>query len=276
MLLVIDAGNTNIVFAIHDGQSWIGRWRISTDDQRTSDEYAAWLLALMDRADISASLVTQAIIGTVVPAALYDLRRFCRHWFGVEPLIANSDLDWDMDVLVDQPDELGADRRLNGLAARETYSGSLIVVDFGTATTFDVIDGQGRYCGGAIAPGVNLSMDALHQAAARLPRVSIGRPSEAIGRNTSVAMRSGLFWGYVGLVEGIVRRISAEMAESPKVIATGGLAPLFSEGTALFDAVAPDLTLDGLRLLAVRNAQRFLKASSGRFDRSSVNKPINT
>ncbi|MFT8807076.1 type III pantothenate kinase [Gluconobacter sp.] len=253
MLLVIDAGNTNIVFAVHDGESWLGQWRISTNEARTADEYAAWLLTLFDRLGLDTEGVTRAIIGTVVPVALYELRRFCREWLDVVPLVANARLDWGIDVLVDNPDELGADRRLNGLAGRELYGTPLIVVDFGTATTFDVVNSAGQFCGGAIAPGVNLSIDALHRAAARLPRMSIGRPITAIGRNTSVAMRSGLFWGYVGLVEGLIRRISDEMDAKPTVIATGGLAPLFSEGTPLFDVLAPDLTLDGLRLLADRN-----------------------
>lgn len=277
MLLVIDAGNTNVVFAVHDGEAWVGRWRISTDDRRTADEYAVWLLALMERAGLGPDCVTQAIIGTVVPAALYDLRRLCRSWLHVEPLVANHELDWNMDVLVDTPAELGADRLLNGLAARQLYGGGpLVVVDFGTATTFDVVDARGRYCGGAIAPGVNLSMDALHQAAARLPRVSVGRPVEAIGRSTSVAMRSGLFWGYVGLVEGIVHRIVGEMDGRPRVVATGGLAPLFSEGTTLFDEVAPDLTLEGLRLLAGQNRDRFITDFSGQQAHTAFGHPDNS
>ncbi len=276
MLLVIDAGNTNVVFAIHDGSAWVGRWRISTDDRRTADEYAVWLLNLMERAGLSPSCVKRAIIGTVVPAALYELRRLCRFWLHAEPLVANHELDWKMDVLVDTPSELGADRLLNGLASHRLYGGPLIVVDFGTATTFDVVDREGRYCGGAIAPGVNLSMDALHKAAARLPRVSVGRPVEAIGRNTSVAMRSGLFWGYVGLVEGIVRRIAGEMDEPAKVVATGGLAPLFSEGTTLFDEVAPDLTLEGLRLLAGQNSARFVTDVSGQQAHNAFGRLDNT
>ncbi|TPW35755.1 type III pantothenate kinase [Oecophyllibacter saccharovorans] len=268
MLLVIDAGNTNIVFALHDGKKWVGRWRISTDDHRTADEYAAWLLDLMERAGFGVESVQQAIIGTVVPAALYELRRFCRQWLYLDPLIANGTLDWGVEVCVESPDELGADRRLNGLAAHHLYGGPLIVVDFGTATTFDVVDSAGRYLGGAIAPGVNLSMDALHQAAARLPRVSIGRPAAAIGRNTTTAMRAGLYWGYLGLVEGLVRQIGQELSLEDKnssgqsgrpfkVIATGGLAPLFGEGTQLFDVIAPDLTLEGLQLLARQNEARF-------------------
>ncbi|EHH68577.1 type III pantothenate kinase [Gluconobacter morbifer] len=264
MLLVIDAGNTNVVFAVHDGHAWVGQWRLSTSDVRTADEYAVSLLSLFDRVGLDARAISRAIIGIVVPAALYELRRFCRQWLKVEPLIANAHLDWGEDVLVDNPDELGADRRLNGLAAQKLYGGPLVVVDFGTATTFDVVNEKGQFCGGAIAPGVNLSIDALHRAAARLPRMSVGRPSEAIGRNTNVAMRSGLFWGYVGLVEGLVKRISAEMASRPKIIATGGLAPLFSEGTELFDVLAPDLTLDGLRFLADRNPAPLLSHSPER------------
>lgn len=254
MLLVIEAGNTNIVFAVHDGRSWVGQWRIATDGSRTSDEYAVWLLGLFDRAGIDPKAVDRAIIGTVVPAALYDLRRLCRVWLNVEPLVAQPGLDWGIEAAVDNPEEVGADRRLNALAAKHFYGGPLIIVDFGTATNFDVVNAEGQFCGGAIAPGANLSMDALHRAAARLPRMSIGRPSVAIGRNTMAAMRSGIFWGYVGLVEGIVARIAAELGGKPKVIATGGLAPLFAEGTDLFDVMAPDLTLDGLRLLANRNA----------------------
>ncbi|UMM63379.1 type III pantothenate kinase [Aristophania vespae] len=262
MLLVIDAGNTNVVFALHDGRSWVGRWRISTEDRRTSDEYAVWLFGLMERKNIDTTQIKRAIIGTVVPATLYDLRRLCREWFKIEPLIANNDLCWGLDALIDNPEELGADRRLNGLAAHHIYGGPLIVVDFGTATTFDVVDQEGNYCGGAIAPGVNLSMDALHRAAARLPRVSIGRPSEAIGRNTNTAMRSGLYWGYIGLVENILSRIEFEMNCAVKVIATGGLAELFSEGTKRFDHIAPELTLEGLRILADRNRPQLSQNSS--------------
>ena len=256
MLLVVDAGNTNIVFALQDGCTWRGIWRLSTDDRRTSDEYAVWLLSLMERVGIPPQHVESAIIGTVVPAALYNLRRLCRDWLQIEPLIANNTLDWGVELKVDTPSEVGADRRLNGLAAQEIYGGPLVVVDFGTATTFDVVDESGAFCGGVIAPGVNLSLEALHKAAARLPRVSVGRPSAAVGRSTTAAMRSGLFWGYIGLVEGIISRIALEMGSSAKIIATGGLAPLFSEGTDLFKHLAPELTLDGLRILAARNTSR--------------------
>lgn len=254
MLLAIDAGNTNIVFALHDGKAWRGTWRISTDNHRTSDEYRVWLATLLHEEGLSVNQIKRAIIGTVVPAALYHLRSLCRTWLKIEPLIANSRSYWGFGCAVDNPDEVGVDRRLNGLAAHNKFGGPLVVVDFGTATTFDVVDVEGTFCGGAIAPGVNLSLEALHQAAARLPRISVGRPTAAIGRNTIVSMRSGLFWGYVGMVERIVHQISAEMGVSLKVIATGGLASLFEEGTKLFYRVEPKLTLEGLRLLADRNS----------------------
>ncbi|MBS7812790.1 type III pantothenate kinase [Roseococcus pinisoli] len=254
MLLAIDAGNTNVVFAVHDGTEWRGRWRIATRADRTSDEYAVWLLTLMQHSGLKPSDVTRCVIGTVVPAALYNLRRLCRDWFGTEPLVARSILDWGFEIKVDQPQEVGADRLLNALAAHHHYRGPLVVIDFGTATTFDVVDEEGSYLGGVIAPGINLSIEALHRAAARLPRIGIGRPQSAIGRNTVSAMQSGIFWGYVGMVEGIVARIREE-AETPKikVIATGGLAPLLAEGTTQIERIDLDITLEGLRLLASRN-----------------------
>ncbi len=263
MLLVVDAGNTNIVFAVHDGVAWRGSWRIGTETKRTSDEYAVWLLALLELAGLDRGQVDRAVIGTVVPAALYHLRRLCRDWFAVEPLIGAAQLDWGFVINMDNPSEVGVDRLLNGLAAHQKYGGPLIIIDFGTATTFDVIDSEGSYCGGVIAPGINLSVEALHQAAARLPRIGIGRPHAVIGRNTLVAMRSGIYWGYIGLIEGIAARIRQEFSQTAapergnhvpmKVVATGGLAPLFSEGTDIIERIDPELTLDGLRLLAARN-----------------------
>jgi len=255
MLLAVDAGNTNVVFAVHDGAEWRGRWRIATRSDRTSDEYAVWLLALMQYAGLRPAQVDRCVIGTVVPAALYNLRRLCREWFHAEPLVARSSLSWGFDIKVDRPAEVGADRLLNALAAHLHYGGPLIVIDFGTATTFDVVDGDGAYLGGIIAPGINLSIEALHKAAARLPRIGIGRPQAVIGRDTVSAMQSGVFWGYVGLIEGIVGRIRGELdGQRLKVIATGGLAPLLAEGTTLIERVDPDITLEGLRLLAGRNA----------------------
>ena len=253
MLLVIDAGNTNIVFAVHDGAGWRGRWRIATSAERTADEYGVWLQALFARARLDPAQLDSAVIGTVVPAALYHLRRLCREWFAVEPLIARATLDWGFDIRVENPAEVGADRLLNVLAAHKRHGGPLVIVDFGTATTFDVVDEQGGYRGGVIAPGVNLSMDALHRAAARLPLVAIGRPGAVIGTSTIPAMRSGIYWGYVGLVEGLIARIEAEFGVTLKVVATGGLAPLFAEGCARITMIDADLTLDGLRLLSLRN-----------------------
>ncbi len=253
MLLVIDAGNTNVVAAVHDGDAYRGRWRIATEPQRTSDEYAAWLLALFEHSGLSRHDVTAAVLGTVVPAALYDLRRLCRDWFEVEPLVARLGLDWGFRIDVDTPEEVGADRLLNALAAHRRYGGPLVVIDFGTATTFDVVEGDGAYAGGVIAPGINLSIEALHRAAARLPRIGIGRPQAVIGRSTVAAMRSGIFWGYVAMVEGLVARIQSEAGTPLKVVATGGLAPLLAEGTMVIGSVDPDLTLDGLRMLAERN-----------------------
>ncbi len=254
MLLVIDAGNTNIVFAVHDGTGWRGTWRLATSAQRTSDEYGVWLEALLARAGVKHEQISRAVIGTVVPAALYHLRRLCRDWFDTEPLIARAKLDWGFKIDIDNPEEVGADRLLNALAAHARYGGPLVVVDFGTATTFDVVGPTGDYLGGVISPGINLSIEALHSAAARLPRIGIGRPQSVIGRSTIPAMRSGIYWGYVGLIEGLLTRIEGEYGAALKAIATGGLAPLFAEGTAKFTAIDPELTLDGLRLLSERNS----------------------
>jgi type III pantothenate kinase len=264
MLLAVDAGNTNVVFAVHDGIEWRGRWRIATRADRTSDEYAVWLLTLFQHTGLKATDITRCAIGTVVPAALYNLRRLSREWFDCEPLIARAPLDWGFEIKVDQPEEVGADRLLNSLAAHTKYRGPLVVIDFGTATTFDVVDGDGAYLGGVIAPGINLSIEALHRAAARLPRIGIGRPQAVIGRSTVPAMQSGIYWGYIGMIEGIVARIRAEYDAPMKVVATGGLAPLFAEGTNVIELSDPDITLEGLRLLAERNRAPILSRGVNR------------
>ena len=252
MLLTVDVGNTNVVFAVHDGNEWRGRWRIATRPDTTSDEYAVWLLSLFGHSGLKPADVTRCAIGTVVPAALYGLRRLSREWFQVEPLIARAAVDWGFEIKVDRPQEVGADRLLNALASHHHYGGPLVVVDFGTATTFDVVDAEGAYLGGVIAPGISLSIEALHQAAARLPRIGIGRPQAVIGRDTVAAMQSGMYWGYIGMIEGIIARIRGEQGPL-KVVATGGLAPLFSEGTTSIEVIDQDITLEGLRLLANRN-----------------------
>ncbi|OJY64057.1 MAG: pantothenate kinase [Rhodospirillales bacterium 70-18] len=264
MLLVIDAGNTNVVMAIHDAHGWRGTWRIATDPQRTSDDYAVWLLTLLGLSGLKREEVSAAVIGTVVPAALYHLRRLCRDWFEVEPLVARATLDWGFEIRIDNPDEVGADRLLNALAGHRTYGGPLVVIDFGTATTFDVVDKDGAYLGGVIAPGINLSIEALHRAAARLPRIGIGRPQAVIGRSTVPAMQSGIYWGYVAMIEGLVARIQAEYGGGLKVIATGGLASLLAEGTTVIEHIDPDLTLDGLRMLAQRNTAPTLSKERAR------------
>jgi type III pantothenate kinase len=253
MLLVIDCGNTNVVFAVRDGETWRGTWRVRTAAQRTSDEYGVWLKALLDHTGIKLGDIDAAVIGTVVPAALYHLRRLCRDWFSIEPLVARSTLDWGFEIRVNNPAEVGADRLLNTLAGHRLHGGPLIIVDFGTATTFDVVDKDGAYLGGVICPGINLSLEALHQAAAQLPRIGIARPQAVIGRQTVPAMQSGVYWGYVAMVEGLVARIRAEYGGPMKVVATGGLAPLVAEGTMMIEHIEPDLTLDGLRMLAERN-----------------------
>ena len=268
MLLVVDAGNTNTVMAVHDGRAWVGRWRISTNAQRTSDEYAVWLLTLLEKAGLRRDLISAAVIGTVVPAALYDLRRMCRDWFEVEPLVANATLDWGFEIKIDNPHEVGADRLLNTLAGHQHYGGPAVVIDFGTAPTFDVMDRDGAYLGGVIAPGINLSIEALHRAAARLPRIGIGRPQAVIGRSTVPAMQSGIFWGYVAMIEGLVARIQAEYGGGLKVLATGGLAPLLAEGTTVIQTIDPDLTLEGLRLLAARNPAPILSRERARMAES--------
>lgn len=254
MLLVIDAGNTNVVMAIHDADGWRGTWRIATDPQRTSDDYAVWLLTLLTLSGLKRDDVSTAVIGTVVPAALYHLRRLCRDWFAVEPLVARATLDWGFEIRVDQPEEVGADRLLNALASHQRYTGPLVVIDFGTATTFDVVDFHGAYKGGIIAPGINLSLDALFANTAKLPRIAIQGPrsDSVIGRNTEDQMLIGVFWGYIAMMEGLIARVRAEIGRPAKVVATGGLAVLFDRHTKIFDHVDPDLTLEGLAILAQR------------------------
>ena len=255
MLLVVDAGNTNVVFAVHDGANWRGTWRIATEPQRTSDEYAVWLLTLLQLSGLKQAEIDRAVIGTVVPAALYHLRRLCREWFSAEPLIARSNLDWGFDIKVENPAEVGADRLLNTLAAHRAHNGPLVVLDFGTATTFDVVDKDGAYLGGVIAPGINLSMQALHDAAAKLPRVAIRRPegNRVIGRDTVNAMQSGVFWGYIGLIEGLVDRVRAEWGKPMTVVATGGVASLFEGATDKIDRFDADLTIRGMLEVWRRN-----------------------
>ncbi len=247
MLLAIDSGNTNIVFALFDGEQVRGEWRSSTDTNRTADEFGVWLNHLMAMEGLERTAVNSCIIASVVPAVVFALKTLCRKYFGCEALVVGDEsVKLGLNILLDRPEEVGADRLVNAVAAHKCYSGPLIVIDFGTATTFDVVDGDGNYCGGAIAPGINLSLEALHMAAAKLPRVAVGRPRTVIGKATVPAMRSGVFWGYVGLIEGLVTRIQEEFGAPMTVVATGGLAPLFIEATTSIHHLDRDLTLRGL------------------------------
>jgi type III pantothenate kinase len=258
MLLAIDAGNTNLVFALVDGQEIKARWRIATDPRRTADEYAVWLHQLLELEGYGRGDVSAVIIGTVVPRALHNLEVLSSKYFGVKPLIAGQgEAQWPIAFDVDEPQSVGADRALNAIAAHAKHPNDLIIIDFGTATTFDVIDFSGAYKGGIIAPGINLSLDALVQAAAKLPRIAIAAPQDqsVVGRTTETQMLIGVYWGYVAMIEGLVTRLKAEIGRPVKVVATGGLAILFDKNTDVFDVIEPDLTIQGLALLAAGSAQ---------------------
>ncbi len=255
MLLAIDAGNTNLVFALVDGDAIVARWRIATDPRRTADEYAVWLNQLLQLESHSRDDVDAVIIGTVVPRALHNLEVLATKYFGVEAVVAGRGAAaWDFALDVDDPSSLGADRALNVIAAHAAHDGDLIVIDFGTATTFDVVDYGGAYKGGIIAPGINLSLDALVSAAAKLPRIAIEAPAttSVIGRNTVDQMHIGIYWGSIAMIEGLVARLRAEVGRPAKVVATGGLAVLFERHTQVFDAIEPDLTIRGLAMLWAR------------------------
>jgi type III pantothenate kinase len=255
MLLAIDAGNTNVVFALVEDGAIRARWRIATDPRRTADEYAVWLHQLLALEGFDRSIVTAVIVGTVVPRALHNLEVLASKYFGVTAIVAGSTPEqWGVELDVDEPASVGADRVLNVIAAHARHPGDLIVVDFGTATTFDVVDFSGAYKGGIIAPGINLSLDALVAAAAKLPRIAIQEPSgdSVIGRNTEDQMHIGVYWGYISMIEGLIARMTAEIGRPVKVISTGGLATLFDRRSPVFDAIEPDLTIQGLWLLHAR------------------------
>ena len=261
MLLAIDSGNTNIVFAVYDRADTLrGSWRASTEAKRTADEYAVWLTQLMALEGLTPDDIGGAIIANVVPATMYALKTLCTRYFDVTPLvIGEPGVDIGIEVRILRPDQVGEDRVVNAVAAHARYGGPLILIDFGTATTFDVIGEDGAYEGGVIAPGINLSLEALDRAAAKLPRIAIKEPpQQVIGQATIPAMESGAYWGYVGLIEGLVARIKAEDGRALKVVATGGLAPLFARATECIDEIDLDLTLRGL--LAVYRANRTASA----------------
>jgi type III pantothenate kinase len=247
MLLAIDAGNTNIVFAVYDGAKRMGLWRCKTETSRTADEYTVFLAQLFPAADLGLDSITDVIISSVVPDANMNLRRLCEKTFGCQArFVGTNDVLVKLKINLNKPEELGADRIVNAVAVLSHHHCPAIVVDFGTATTFDVINGKGEYCGGAIATGVNLSMEALHRAAAKLPKIAVGRPESVIGRDTIGAMQSGVYWGYISMVEGMIARITDELGEKPFVIATGGLSSLFAGGTDKINLIDEELTLRGL------------------------------
>ncbi len=259
MLLAIDAGNTNIVFAVFDHGVLRGSWRTSTHRRRTADEYVIWLKQLMELEGIKRHDIDAVIIANVVPTASYDLERLCHKYFALTPLLVNlQSMNLGLCIKLDRPEDIGADRLVNAVAAYHLHQKPLIVIDFGTATTFDIVDSKGDYCGGVISPGINLSLHALQTAAAKLPPIAIRQPENVIGKSTISAMESGIFYGYVSMIEGMVSRILTEFPggniDSVKVIATGGLGGLFSDAIACIEDYAPDLTLYGLQRLYEMNS----------------------
>lgn len=247
MFLAIDCGNTNTLFAVHDGADWRAQWRTATHSTRTADEHAVWLSQIMNMNGLSFGDISACVISTVVPQALFNLRNLSRRYLNAEPLIIGEpNVELGVQVRLPRPQEAGADRLVNALGARTKYDGALLLIDSGTATTFDVVSSDGAFEGGIIAPGVNLSMKALHEAAARLPRIEIRQPDHIIGKDTVSAMQSGVFWGYVELIDGLVRRTREEYPEELTVIATGGVASLFEGAARSIDHFDSDMTIRGL------------------------------
>lgn len=253
MLLAIEQGNTNTLFAIHDGSEWIAQWRTSTYANRTADEYAVWLHQLLTMRDLSISQLDGCIISSVVPQSIFNLRNLARRYLNVEPMVIGENVDLGIAARIDKPSEAGADRLVNAIGAHLVYPGDLIVIDSGTATTFDVVAADGAFEGGIISPGVNLSLQALHEAAAMLPRIAIQKPAKVIGKDTVSNMQSGVFWGYIALIEGLVARMKDEWGAPMTVIGTGGVASLFEGATTSIDRFDPDLTIRGLLEIWRRN-----------------------
>jgi type III pantothenate kinase len=256
MLLAIDVGNTNIVLGVFDGDILIHSWRLQTLRERTSDELGLLVDGLFAHSRTERVQVRDVILGSVVPPLTGTMRAMVEQYFGVTAITVEPGVNTGMPILYENPSEVGADRIVNGVAAWERFGSGgrpMIIVDFGTATTLDAISGKGEYLGGAICPGVTISADALFQRAARLPRIDVRKPAHVVGRTTVGAMESGLFFGYVGMVEGLVRRMDAELGGRSICVATGGLADVISPETSLIHHVEPDLTLHGLRLVWQRN-----------------------
>lgn len=253
MLLAIEQGNTNTLFAIHDGNEWTAQWRSSTESSRTADEYAVWLMQLVHLQGLTLDSFKACIISSVVPQSIFNLRNLSRRYLKVEPLVIGDNAELGIEVRIEKPSEAGADRLVNAVGGYMSYGGPLIIIDSGTATTFDVVGSDGAFEGGVIAPGVNLSMQALHTAAAKLPRVAIQRPDRIIGKDTVGAMQAGVFWGYIGLIEGLISRIKEEYGQPMKVVATGGVVSLFEGATDAIDIFDGDLTIRGMLEIYRRN-----------------------
>ena len=253
MLLVIDVGNTNIVLGVYKDTELLDHWRISTDRQRTTDEYGVLIRELFYLNDLRADDINAIIISSVVPTVVPTLERMCQRYFGLSPLLIGPGVKTGMDIRYDNPREVGADRIVNAVAAYEKYGGPVIIVDFGTATTFCAVDAKGVYLGGSICPGIGISTEALVQRTAKLPRIELKRTDSVICRNTIESMQAGVFYGFVGQVEGIVSRMRRELDMSARVVATGGLAVVIAPATKTIDVVEPMLTLEGLRIIYERN-----------------------
>lgn len=254
MLLAIEQGNTNSLFAIHDGHQWIAQWRSATEPTRTADEYVVWLSQLMEMHRLKLSFLSACVISSVVPQSIFNLRNLSRRYLHIEPLIVGENAEAGIEVRISKPSEVGSDRLVNALGALDLYPGPLIIVDSGTAITLDVIGRDGSFEGGVIAPGVHLSMEALHAAAAKLPRIALQKPRRVVGDDTVCAMQSGIFWGHVALIEGMIARIKTERKQTMTVVATGGVASLFHGVTDAIDHFDPDLTIRGLLAIYRRNA----------------------
>jgi len=254
MLLAIDIGNTTVALGVFEGEKLKATWRLSTDVHKLADEYAALLLNLLTLESLSFSDVDEAIISSSVPPMVTTFEELCRRYCKITPLVVGAGIKTGVRISLDNPREVGADRVVNAAAAHRLYGGPLIVIDLGTATTLDVVSAEGDYLGGAIAPGIGISADALFERAAKLPRVELTHPKRAIGRNTVAAMQSGIIFGYVGLIEGIVVRMRKELGGKVRVIATGGLAGIIAKETDVIEVLDPDLTLVGLRLIHELNS----------------------
>lgn len=253
MLLAVDIGNTNITLGVFDGDKLKITWRVATGIHRMADEYATLLLDLFDRRSISPSQIKEAVVCSVVPPLIAVFEEVCRRYLGISPLVVQAGVKTGVRILLDNPREVGPDRIVNVAAAHHLYGGPLIVIDLGTAITFDTVSKEGDYLGGAIAPGIAIATEALFNRTAMLPRVELVRPRKAIGKNTITAMQSGIIFGYAALIEGMVNRIRRELKGEVKVIATGGYAELLAQETPVIQEVNPDLTLIGLRLIYEMN-----------------------